>query len=61
MLFRSIATGEYKPAETEAGEETAPAEVVEEKKPKAKKKAKKVEADPEVSENVSSSSEEKAE
>ena len=59
--LKLIATGEYKPAETEAGEETAPAEVVEEKKPKAKKKAKKVEADPEVIENVSSSSEEKAE
>ena len=60
-MLKLIATGEYKPAETEAGEEAVPAEVVEEKKPKAKKKAKKVEADPEVSENVSSSSEEKAE
>ena len=59
--LKLIATGEYKPAETEAGEEAAPAEVVEEKKPKAKKKAKKVEADPEVSESDSSSSEEKAE
>ena len=59
--LKLIATGEYKPAETEAGEEAAAVEVVEEKKPKAKKKAKKVEADPEVSENVSSSSEEKAE
>ena len=59
--LKLIATGEYKPAESEAGEEAAAVEVVEEKKPKAKKKAKKVEVDPEVSENVSSSSEEKAE
>ncbi|NOT06321.1 MAG: trigger factor [Anaerolineales bacterium] len=60
-MLKLIATGEYKPAETEAVEETAPAEVIEEEKPKAKKKSKKAEADPELSENVSSSSEEKAE
>jgi FKBP-type peptidyl-prolyl cis-trans isomerase (trigger factor) len=60
-MLKLIATGEYKPAETEAVEETAPAEVIEEEKPKAKKKSKKAEADPQLSESGSSSTEEKAE